>query len=67
MSKTVRRPSSSGTPGSTTVAFRPGLVPANPLSVTKALLQVVVLLGIPLLMLLAGKILIRSWFPDLGY
>jgi len=67
MSKVARRPSSGGPPGSGPGSFRPGLIPANPLSVSKALLQVAVLLGIPLLLLLVGKILIRSWFPDLGY
>jgi hypothetical protein len=43
------------------------LIPANPLSIQKALLQVAFLLGIPLVLLLVGKVLIRVWFPELGY
>jgi len=65
MAKNVRRSFSNGTAGP--ITGRPGLVPANPLSVQKALLQVAVLLGIPMALLIVGKVLIRVWFPELGY
>lgn len=67
MAKNVRRPIPNGAIGAGPGAGRPGLVPANPLSLQKALLQVAVLLGIPLLLLIVGKVLIRAWFPELGY
>ena len=65
MAKSARSSILNGTGGAG--PGRPGLVPARPLSVTKALLQVAVLLGIPLLVLIIGKVLIRAWFPGLGY
>jgi hypothetical protein len=43
------------------------LVPANPLSGREALLQVVLLLGIPLALLLVARLLLRQFFPSLGY
>lgn len=43
------------------------LIPANPLSGREALLQVVLLLGIPLILLLLARILLRQFFPSLGY
>jgi 4-hydroxybenzoate polyprenyltransferase len=43
------------------------LIPANPLSVREALLQVVLLLGIPLVLLLLARFLLRQFFPSLGY
>ena len=67
MVKNVRRSIPNGTFGSGPGAGRPGLVPANALPVQKALLQVAVLLGIPLVLLIVGKVLIRAWFPELGY
>lgn len=67
MAKNVRRSIPNGTTGPGPGAGRPGLVPANPLPVRKALLQVLVLLGIPLALLIIGKVLIRAWFPELGY
>ena len=43
------------------------LVPANPLSAREALFQVALLLGIPLVLLLVARILLRQFFPSLGY
>ncbi|MCI0567993.1 MAG: hypothetical protein L0170_07300 [Acidobacteria bacterium] len=43
------------------------LVPSNPLSNRKALLQVVLLLGIPLVLLLLARLLLKQFFPSLGY
>ncbi|HEV8376506.1 MAG TPA: hypothetical protein VGR38_09795 [Candidatus Polarisedimenticolia bacterium] len=43
------------------------LVPANPLSGRQALIQVALLIGIPLLLLLLAKVLLRQFFPSLGY
>jgi hypothetical protein len=43
------------------------LIPANPLSGREALLQVVLLLGIPLVLLLVARFLLRQFFPSLGY
>jgi hypothetical protein len=63
MNKASRRPTAGGYPA----PGRPGLVPANPLPVSRALLQVLVLLGIPLLLLVAGKVLVRAWWPEFGY
>jgi hypothetical protein len=62
-----RRAAFGGAPGGGQSAGRPSLTPANPLSVTRALLQVAILLGIPLLLLVVGKFLVRAWFPGLGY
>ena len=43
------------------------LIPANPLSGREALFQVVLLLGIPLILLLLARFLLRQFFPSLGY
>lgn len=43
------------------------LIPANPLSGREALFQVVLLLGIPLILLLLARVLLRQFFPSLGY
>jgi hypothetical protein len=43
------------------------LIPANPLSAREALFQVVLLLGIPLILLLLARVLLRQFFPSLGY
>lgn len=48
-------------------AGRPGLVPADPLPVWKALVQVLVLLAIPITLLLVARIVLRRFFPELGY
>jgi hypothetical protein len=46
---------------------RPSLEPANPLSVRVAILQIVALLGIPIALLLFAKVILRTYFPELGY
>ncbi|HKQ97830.1 MAG TPA: hypothetical protein VJV75_08145 [Candidatus Polarisedimenticolia bacterium] len=46
---------------------RPPLEPTEPLPAHVAWLQVVVLLGIPLGLLLLGKVVLGRFFPGLGY
>jgi hypothetical protein len=46
---------------------RPSLEPADPLPLRTALLQIVLLLGIPIGLLLFAKIILRAFFPELGY
>ena len=46
---------------------RPSLEPANPLPLSTALLQAVILLGIPIGLLLFAKVILRIFFPGLGY
>jgi hypothetical protein len=43
------------------------LVPSNPLTVREALLQLLLLLGIPLILLLLARYALRALFPTLGY
>jgi hypothetical protein len=43
------------------------LIPSNPLSARKAFVQVALLLGIPLVVLLLARFLLRQFFPSLGY
>ena len=43
------------------------LVPANPLPARKALIQVVLLLGIPLALLFLIRYALQQFFPSLGY
>jgi hypothetical protein len=54
-------------PGRPAPSGRPSLIPDNPLPVSRALIQALVLLGVPILLLLVGKILLRRFFPELGY
>jgi hypothetical protein len=46
---------------------RAGLIPANPLPVTTALVQVLILLGIPIALLVIARFILRRYFPELGY
>jgi hypothetical protein len=46
---------------------RQALEPSEPLSLQAALLQVAVLLGIPIALLLFAKVILRAYFPELGY
>lgn len=46
---------------------RPPLEPADPLPASKAVIQVVLLLALPIGLLLFAKILLRAFFPELGY
>ena len=48
-------------------AGRPGLVPSDPLPGWKALVQAAILLGIPLSLLLFARLILRTFFPGLGY
>ena len=43
------------------------LIPANPLSPRVALIQIALLVGIPLLLLLLARFVLRQFFPSLGY
>lgn len=46
---------------------RPGLVPAHPMPLSLAVIQVVLLLGIPLAILVVIKQVLKRYFPELGY
>lgn len=48
-------------------ANRPSLVPANPLPGWLAIVQVLILLGIPLTLLFVARLVLHHFFPDLGY
>ena len=48
-------------------AGRPPLEPEHPLPLRTALIQLVLLIGVPLAFLLALKPLLRAYFPELGY
>lgn len=43
------------------------LIPSHPLSTRDAVIQIVLLVGIPLILLLAAKVLLHQFFPSLGY
>jgi len=43
------------------------LIPSHPLSGREALIQVVLLLGIPLILLILARFVLRQFFPSLGY
>jgi len=46
---------------------RPSLIPADPLPVWKALVQVGILLGVPIALLVIARFILRRYFPELGY
>ena len=46
---------------------RPSLVPDDPLPGWKALLQALFLLGMPISLLWIIRIILRAYFPGLGY
>jgi hypothetical protein len=48
-------------------AGRPPLEPEHPLSARMALLQVFLLVGVPVAALLILKVILRMYFPELGY
>jgi hypothetical protein len=48
-------------------ANRPSLEPADPLSGTTALLQTLILLGLPIGLLLFARVILHRFFPGLGY
>jgi hypothetical protein len=63
-----RRPGSQ-MPGQTPSSnpARPLLIPSDPLPGWKALVQAIALLGIPIALLLLAKVVLRRFFPGLGY
>jgi len=65
MSRQQRGPTQPGQPPQP--AGRQGLVPVDPLPVWKALVQVAILLGIPLFLLVVARLVLRTFFPELGY
>jgi hypothetical protein len=67
MAKPNRRLGGATPPGQQAPTGRPSLVPADPLSGWKAMVQAVVLLGIPLTLLFAAKLVLKRFFPELGY
>jgi hypothetical protein len=60
----ARRSKPAGRP---TPLGRPSLVPEDPLPGWKALLQALFLLGVPILLLLITRVILRGFFPELGY
>ena len=48
-------------------AGRPPLEPEHPLSAGMALFQVFLLVGVPVAALLILKVILRMYFPELGY
>ncbi len=46
---------------------RPPLEPADPLPGSKAVFQVLLLLALPIGLLFLAKILLRAFYPELGY
>ena len=66
MAKPNRGPGGGPTGGGPQGA-RPSLIPANPLSGTAAVVQTLILLGIPLALLFAFKFVLKRFFPELGY
>jgi hypothetical protein len=55
------------TTGGSGPANRPPLEPTDPLSGTTALLQTMILLGIPIGLLLFARVILHKFFPGLGY
>ena len=50
-----------------TASSKPPLEPTEPISTQVALMQVVLLLGIPLGLLALTKVVLSRFFPGLGY
>ena len=48
-------------------AGRPPLEPEHPMSLQLALFQVFLLVGVPVAALLILKLVLRAYFPELGY
>lgn len=67
MSRNNRRSGGARPPGTAQPGARLSLTPADPLPGWKAIVQAVLLLGIPLALLLVAKLVLRSFFPSLGY
>lgn len=67
MTTVNRRPGGAIPPGHHPPTGRPSLVPADPLPGWKAAIQALLLVGIPLTLLLAAKLILKRFFPELGY
>jgi len=67
MSTMNRRPGGANPPGQRPPAGRPNLIPTDPLPGWKASVQVLLLLGIPLTLLFVAKVVLKRFFPELGY
>ncbi len=67
MAKNNRRQRGAQAPGQAQPAARATLVPSDPLPGWKALVQAAVLLGIPIGLLLIARLILRRFFPFLGY
>jgi len=67
MAKPNRRPGGAPPPGQQVPVGRPSLLPAVPLPGWKAAVQALLLLGIPLTLLFAAKLVLKRFFPELGY
>ncbi len=67
MAKRDGRPGGATPPGQQSQGGRPSLIPADPLPGWKAAIQALALLGIPLTLLLAAKLVLKKFFPELGY
>jgi hypothetical protein len=63
----ARRRQGATPPGQSPQGGRPGLIPADPLPGWKALVQAALLLGIPIALLLVTKVILKTYFPALGY
>ncbi len=62
-----RRQRGARPPGQSPGPGRRSLVPAESLPAWKAAIQVLILLGIPITLLFAARIVLRVYFPHLGY
>jgi len=67
MAKMNRKMSGATPPGQHAQGGRPPLEPADPLPGWKAAVQAAFLVGIPLTLLFAAKLVLRKYFPELGY
>jgi len=67
MSQMNRRPAGANPPGHHLPSGRPSLAPADHLSGRKAVVQALLLAGIPLALLLVAKVILNRFFPELGY
>jgi hypothetical protein len=67
MSQANRRPPGATHPGHHAPAGRPSLEPADPLPGWKAIVQSLLLVGIPLALLLIAKVILTTYYPELGY
>ena len=67
MSQMNRRSAGANPPGHHLPSGRPGLVPSDPLPGSKALIQALLLVGLPLAFLLVARVILKRFFPELGY